>query len=87
METRKKKTEAFSVWYAMKSGRSNFEWDGRENEELSQQVNNIKGAGRKQGTWSTEFLFFFILLVGIPFKKCMARPAVPLIVLLLFSPT
>lgn len=84
---RKKKTEAFSVWYAMKSGRSNFEWYGRENKELSQQVNNFKGAGRKQGTWSTEFLFFFILLVGIPFKKCMARTAVPLIVLLLFFPT
>lgn len=81
---RKKKTEAFSVWYAMKSGKSNFEWDGRGNEELSQQVNNIKETGRKQGTWSTEFLFFFILLVGVPFKKCMARTAVPLIVLLLF---
>ena len=69
METRKKKTAAFSVWYAMKLGRSNFEWDGRENEELSQQVNNIKGAGRKQGTWSTEFLFFFIIVPPVLIKQ------------------
>lgn len=70
----------------MKSGRSNFEWYGRENEELSQQVNNFKGAGRKQGTWLTEFLFlFFHPCLWESHLKCMARTAVPLIVLLLFS--
>lgn len=39
-------TLAFSIWYATKSGRSDFEWGERENEEL---IGKHTGRNRREG--------------------------------------